>query len=65
MTGEGPTDALRIGGARLRLMDCRFSAPVTPGDTLEVQVWDSADGCRFRMFGNGRTVIDNGEMTLV
>lgn len=52
-------------GARLRLMDCRFSAPVTPGDTLEVQVWDSADGCRFRMSGNGRTVIDNGEMTLV
>lgn len=49
-------------GAVLRIVDCRFTAPVFPGDRLSVEMWDSADGCRFRASVAGRVVIDNGEM---
>jgi acyl dehydratase len=39
-----------LGGApeRLREMDCRFTAPVYPGDTVESEFWRDDDRWRFR-----------------
>lgn len=51
-------------GAALRMMDCRFTAPVLPGATLVVDLWDTGpDDLTFRVHADGRRVIDNGEMT--
>lgn len=51
-------------GAGLQAMECRFSAPVYPGERLEIDLWDSPGGCRFRARVGERRVIDNGEMDL-
>ncbi|MGK2911993.1 MAG: MaoC/PaaZ C-terminal domain-containing protein [Sphingobium sp.] len=48
-------------GDRLRRMDVRFSAPVTPGDTIETLIWRLGPGeAAFRCQVGERIVIDNG-----
>jgi acyl dehydratase len=48
-------------GTRLRRMDCRFSAPVFPGDTIEVLIWRIAPGeAAFVCRAGERIVIQNG-----
>lgn len=47
---------------RIRVMDCRFTAPVFPGDTLVLEIWDMPDGVAFRAHCRGRVAIDNGEL---
>lgn len=49
----------------LESMDCRFSAPVYPGETLRTDVWHEPDGTYFRVSVAEREVraIDNGFMT--
>jgi acyl dehydratase len=46
----------------IRVMDCRFTAPLFPGNSLELEIWNTADGCAFRAHSGGRVVIDNGEI---
>ena len=50
--------------SRMLSMDCRFSAPVYPGETLRTEVWREAEGIYFRVSVAGREVraIDNGFM---
>lgn len=48
-------------GAWVQVMDCRFTAPVFPGDTLTLELWDTSDGRAFRARVGARVVIDNGE----
>lgn len=44
--------------ARLRRMDCRFTAPVYPGDTLELRVWnESASTAAFQVRSVERDVV--------
>lgn len=51
--GAAPADLTAISG--------RFTAPVTPGDTLTVQVWSDGTEHRFRVTGAGAvTVLDRG-----
>lgn len=51
--GAAPSDLTAISG--------RFTAPVTPGDTLTVQVWSEGTEHRFRVMGaGGTTVLDRG-----
>jgi acyl dehydratase len=51
--------------ARFRSMDGRFSSPVMPGETLNVQMWIVGDGeARFRTQGeDGRIVLESGLCT--
>ena len=42
----------------------RFSAPVFPGDRLDVHVWTDGDRAWYRTFVGDRPVIDNGTMNL-
>ena len=46
----------------VRVMDCRFMAPVLPGETLELDLWDLPDGRAFRARVGTRVVVDNGEI---
>jgi acyl dehydratase len=46
--------------AFMRVMDCRFSAPVYPGETLEAEIWFDGDVASFRAHVADRKVIDNG-----
>jgi len=41
-------------------MDCRFTAPVFPGETVEMDVWVSGSKALFRAQVGSRIVIDNG-----
>ncbi|MCG2623414.1 MaoC family dehydratase N-terminal domain-containing protein [Arthrobacter sp. I2-34] len=51
--------------ARLTAMGGRFSAPVWPGDTLTVQVWQDNEDVLFRTLrGDGTVVIDHGRARL-
>lgn len=48
---------------RLRRFDARFSAPVTPGETIRTEMWREADGrCAFRctVVETGKVVLNNG-----
>jgi acyl dehydratase len=48
---------------RLRQYDVRFSAPVTPGDTLRISVWhEDANSIAFRVVSatTGQKLLDNG-----
>lgn len=51
---------------RMLSMDCRFSAPVYPGETLRTEVWNEAEGIYFRVSIDGRDAhaIDNGFVSL-
>jgi len=42
---------------RLASLDCRFSAPVLPGETLRVEMWRVEDGIRYRVRALERDVI--------
>ena len=48
-------------GMPVRLIDARFTAPVFPGDDLEVELWSTEAGRAFRARVGDRVVIDNGE----
>jgi acyl dehydratase len=48
------------GGRHITTMDCRFTGPVYPGDTLSIQIWPEARRVLFRAFVGERRVIDNG-----
>lgn len=55
----------RCGGqaSKLRQIDARFSAPVYPGETLRVEIWDAAPGAgafRCSVVERGLTVLNNG-----
>ena len=43
----------------------RFSAPVFPGDRLDVHIWIDGDRAWYRTLVGDRAVIDNGTMTLI
>lgn len=49
-------------GVSLRAMDCRFSAPLFPGERMELDLWDRPAGLWFRARVGPRIVIDNGEI---
>ncbi len=49
-------------GASVRLMDCRFAAPVFPGETMDLCLWDTPEGFAFRARVGPQVVIDNGEV---
>ena len=49
--------------AALRRMDCRFSSPVYPGETIETAIWDRDDGAtafRARVVERDLVVLTNG-----
>lgn len=48
--------------ARFRHMEARFSAPVLPGETLDVRVWDSGAEAVFTTSVGERVVIDDGRV---
>jgi acyl dehydratase len=47
-------------GRQITAMDCRFTGPVYPGDTLSIEIWPEAGRVRFRALVGERRVIDNG-----
>ena len=50
---------------RFRSLEGRFSKPVTPGDTLTLSAWKTADGALFRLAtSDGSIAIDRGRFTL-
>ncbi|MCY3925015.1 MAG: MaoC/PaaZ C-terminal domain-containing protein [bacterium] len=53
-------DPERFGG-----MYGRFTAPVFPGDRLDVHIWTEGDRAWYRTLVGDRAVIDNGTMTHV
>jgi acyl dehydratase len=50
--------------ARLKALSLRFASPVMPGDTLDFEVWQSAENIMFRALVDGRPVLDQGNATL-
>ncbi|MBE0694779.1 MAG: MaoC family dehydratase N-terminal domain-containing protein [Aquamicrobium sp.] len=50
----------RGADAFMRMMDCRFTAPVFPGDTLTTRIWFDGPVASFQAQVGARTVIDNG-----
>ncbi len=48
---------------RFLSMDGRFSSPVIPGETLDVNVWVEGNDAFFQTFVGDRIVLDNGYMT--
>ena len=53
-----------VAASRLRMMDCRFVAPVYPGETLEIDLWETASEINFRARVGLRVVIDSGRVLL-
>ncbi|SEO86418.1 MaoC/PaaZ C-terminal domain-containing protein [Trujillonella endophytica] len=49
--------------ARFGHMSARFSAPVLPGQTLDVHVWEDDDGVLFQTLADGRPVLTRGTLT--
>ncbi|MFN3387585.1 MAG: dehydratase, partial [Allosphingosinicella sp.] len=58
----------RCGGdpARLGSMFVRFSSPVYPGETIRTEIFDTADGVRFRcrVVERDVVVLDRGSLGL-
>lgn len=52
-------DVDRFGG-----MSARFTAPVTPGQTLEVHLWTTGEQTLFRTYVGDLVVLDRGVLTL-
>jgi acyl dehydratase len=48
----------------IKTMDCRFTAPVFPGDVLSVSLWRDGHAVSFRAKVGERVVVDNGMATL-
>ena len=58
LTARGGNDPVA-----LRRMDCRFSSPVYPGETIETEIWDAPDGStafRARVIERDLVVLTNG-----
>jgi acyl dehydratase len=53
------------GDASIKTMDCRFTAPVFPGDVLSISLWRDGHVVSFRAKVGERVVVDNGAATLV
>ena len=51
--------------ARLRAMDCRFTAPVMPGDTIRTEMWQDGETVSFRALVGSKAVVDNGWARIV
>lgn len=47
-------------GRSVRMIEARFTAPVVPGDVLEIDLWDTEAGRAFRARVGARVVVDNG-----
>ncbi len=47
----------------IRHIAVRFSAPVTPGDTVRTEIWQEPSRIAFRATVNNRTVLDRGTIT--
>lgn len=66
IVGRGLIAALCGNDAtRLKTYDVRFSAPVLPGDTLQLEIWNDAAGqasLRVRAKERGMIVINNGHV---
>lgn len=62
----GAAVARTLGSApdAIRELACRFSGIVLPGDTLSIDVWDTADGWLFRARVDDRVVLDAGRIVL-
>lgn len=64
VVGRGLVSLLCAGDPRkLRRFDVRFSSPVFPGDTLQVEVWNEGDGraaLRARVVERDLFVVQNG-----
>ncbi|WP_439549445.1 MaoC/PaaZ C-terminal domain-containing protein [Falsiroseomonas sp.] len=52
--------------ARFGRMECRFSSPVFPGETIRTEIWPDATGAAFRgrVMERDVVVISNGRLTL-
>jgi len=52
--------------ARFGKMECRFSAPVFPGETISTEIWPDANGAAFRakVVERDVVVISNGRLAL-
>ncbi len=57
-------DPDRFGGMYGRFSAPVFSAPVFPGDRLDVHVWIDGNRAWYRTFVGDHPVIDNGTMNL-
>ena len=44
-------------------MSARFSAPVLPGQTLQVHIWEDDSGWLFQTLADGRPVLTRGTFT--
>lgn len=54
-------------GARFGKMECRFSAPVYPGETIRTEIWLQKDGAAFRarVVERDIVVISNGKLSMM
>lgn len=66
MAGLGILRGLGIHDpSRLRAMSARFSRPVSPGECLDLRIWEEDAGCSFEMRnGEGQVVLDCGDAEL-
>lgn len=56
-------EVLQDDGSRLRSISARFTAPVLPGQTLTLLVWDGPEESQFRLCDErGRPVLDRGRV---
>lgn len=63
--GRAISKALRgDSSVSIKTMDCRFTAPVFPGDVLSISLWRDGDAVSFRAKVGERVVVDNGLATL-
>nr|WP_325248379.1 MaoC/PaaZ C-terminal domain-containing protein [Amylibacter sp.] len=48
----------------IKQISCRFTAPVYPGESLRILMWDGENNVHFRALSceTGKTVIDNGQV---
>ncbi|TPJ57985.1 MaoC/PaaZ C-terminal domain-containing protein [Mesorhizobium sp. B2-7-1] len=59
--GRAISKALRgDSSASIKTMDCRFTAPVFPGDVLSISLWRDGHVVSFRAKVGERVVVDNG-----
>jgi acyl dehydratase len=49
---------------RFKAVECRFSNPVMPGDTLDVKVWVDGNEAIFQTWSGENVVIDSGKLTV-
>lgn len=52
----------RALGAKVNMMDARFTAPVLPGSLLDLSLWHQENGVLFQVHHKGTCVLDHGEI---